>query len=54
MYGDGTTQRDYTFVSDIISGIVSVVKRQFTFEIINLGNSIPIRLARLVELIEQN
>lgn len=53
MYGDGTTQRDYTFVSDIISGIVSVVKRQFTFEIINLGNSIPIRLARLVELIEQ-
>ncbi|MEP9410367.1 MAG: GDP-mannose 4,6-dehydratase [Candidatus Brocadia sp.] len=53
MYGDGTTQRDYTFFSDIIDGVVSTLNKQFDFEIINLGNSTPIQLARLIELIEQ-
>lgn len=53
VYGDGTTQRDYTFFSDIIDGVVSTLKKQFDFEIINLGNSTPIQLARLIELIEQ-
>lgn len=53
MYGDGTTQRDYTFVSDIVDGVVSAMHRQANFEIINLGNSTPIQLTRLIELIEQ-
>ncbi|CAG1020979.1 partial UDP-glucuronate 4-epimerase, partial [Methylococcales bacterium] len=53
MYGNGTTQRDYTFFSDIIDGVVSTLNRQFNFEIINLGNSTPIQLKRLIELIEQ-
>lgn len=53
MYGDGTTQRDYTFVSDIIDGVVAAVNRQFDFEIINLGNSAPIQLIKLIELIER-
>ncbi len=53
MYGDGTTQRDYTFFSDIIDGVVSALNTQFNFEIINLGNSTPIHLTRLIELIEQ-
>ncbi|MDN3515712.1 MAG: GDP-mannose 4,6-dehydratase [Candidatus Brocadia sp.] len=53
VYGDGTTQRDYTFFSDIIDGVVSALNRQFDFEIINLGNSTPVQLARLLELIEQ-
>ncbi|MCF6155808.1 MAG: NAD-dependent epimerase/dehydratase family protein [Candidatus Brocadia sp.] len=53
MYGDGTTQRDYTFFSDIIDGVVSALQKQFDFEIINLGNSTPIQLAKIIELIEQ-
>lgn len=53
VYGDGTTQRDYTFFSDIIDGVVSALNKQFDFEIINLGNSAPVQLARLIELIEQ-
>ena len=53
MYGDGTTQRDYTFFSDIIDGVVSALDKQFDFEIINLGDSKPIQLVRLIELIEQ-
>lgn len=53
MYGNGTTQRDYTFFSDIIDGVVSTLKKQFDFEIFNLGNSTPVQLAKIIELIEQ-
>lgn len=53
VYGDGTTQRDYTFFSDIIDGVISVLDKQFDFEIINLGDSRPVQLKRLIELIEQ-
>ncbi len=53
MYGNGTTQRDYTFFSDIVDGVVSVLDKQFDFEIINLGDSKPVQLKRLIELIEQ-
>lgn len=53
MYGDGTTQRDYTFISDIIDGVVSTIDKRFDFEIINLGDSNPIKLTKLIELIER-
>src|SRR3989339_1561305 len=53
MYGDGTTQRDYTFISDIIDGVVSTIDKRFDFEIINLGDSKPIKLTKLIELIER-
>ena len=53
MYGDGTTERDYTFFSDIIDGVVSVLDKQIDFEIINLGDSKPIQLKKLIDLIEQ-
>ncbi len=53
MYGDGTTQRDYTFFSDIIDGVISILDKPFGFEIINLGGSHPVQLKRLIELIEQ-
>lgn len=53
MYGDGTTQRDYTFFSDIIDGMVSALNKEFDFEVVNLGDSNPIQLTRLIELIEQ-
>ncbi|MBU6391251.1 MAG: GDP-mannose 4,6-dehydratase [Planctomycetes bacterium] len=53
MYGDGTTRRDYTFISDIIDCVVSILDKQFNFEIINLGDSSPIQLTNLIKLIEQ-
>ncbi len=53
MYGDGTTRRDYTFISDIIDCVVSILDKQFNFEIINLGDSSPIQLINLIKLIEQ-
>jgi UDP-glucuronate 4-epimerase len=48
MFGDGSTRRDYTFVSDIVDGIVRAVERCTGNHLYNLGNSDPIELTRLV------
>jgi len=57
VFGDGTTCRDYTYIDDIIEGIVSSIKylknNNKVFEIINLGNNSPIQLNDLIELIEK-
>ncbi|MBN2880724.1 SDR family NAD(P)-dependent oxidoreductase [Candidatus Woesearchaeota archaeon] len=53
LFGDGTSQRDYTYVSDIVDGIVASLKLKSRFEIINLGDSNPITLINLVRIIER-
>ncbi|GFP26704.1 GDP-mannose 4,6-dehydratase [Candidatus Hakubella thermalkaliphila] len=53
LYGDGSSSRDYTFISDIVSGLRAAMDRNFGYEIINLGNSNPIQLKELVRLIEE-
>jgi UDP-glucuronate 4-epimerase len=54
VFGDGSTERDYTFVDDIVAGIRGALDYdQTTFEILNLGNSRTVPLARLIEVIEQ-
>lgn len=54
-YGDGTTGRDYTYISDIVSGILAAVERthQWGFEIFNLGNSSPVLLSDFISTIEE-
>ena len=54
LYGDGSSERDYTYIDDIIDGIVAALKVTFGFEIFNLGNSRPIPLERLVQIIEEH
>jgi UDP-glucuronate 4-epimerase len=54
IFGDGTTRRDYTYIDDIISGVVAAMKYdQSQFEVINLGESQTVELRRLVELLER-
>jgi len=52
MYGDGTSKRDYTYVKDIVQGIISALEKNLEFEIINLGNSDPIELKEFISIIE--
>jgi len=52
VFGDGSTARDYTYVTDILSGIVAATKKEFGFEIFNLGESQTVELRRLIELLE--
>jgi len=54
MFGDGSSKRDYTYISDIINGIMAALEKPFEFEIINLGESRTVELKYLISLIEQN
>lgn len=50
-FGDGTTRRDYTYVEDIIDGVVRSIDRCEGYEIYNLGESQTTSLSELVEAI---
>ena len=52
VFGNGSTARDYTYISDIIDGIMACTDREFGCEIFNLGGSQPVALWRLIELLE--
>ena len=56
-YGDGTTSRDYTFIDDIVAGIVSSINYVNTdekvFEIFNIGGDKTVSLMEMVETIEE-
>lgn len=51
MFGDGSSIRDYTFVGDIVQGIISALEQPLGYEIINIGNKNPIRLDQLIQKI---
>ncbi len=51
MFGDGTTERDYTYVTDILQGVLAALDRPEPFAIYNLGESRTVTLRRLIELI---
>lgn len=52
-YGDGSTQRDYTYVDDIVDGIMACTQKTLGYHVFNLGESQTISLNRLVTLLEQ-
>ncbi len=56
-FGDGSTKRDYTYIGDIIDGIMKAAKwvesDEKRFEVFNLGESSTISLKEMVETIEQ-
>lgn len=54
VFGDGSTSRDYTFVSDIVDGVMACTQREFGYHIFNLGDSRTVTLSRLIELLEQS
>ena len=51
MFGDGTMKRDFTYVDDIIDGVVRAVERCDGYRIYNMGNSQPIGLRDMIEMI---
>jgi len=52
VYGDGSTARDYTYITDTVEGVIAATQREFGFEIINLGESQTVTLNRLIDLLE--
>ncbi len=51
-FGDGTSRRDYTYISDIIQGLVKTIQRCEGYRIYNLGESQTITLMDLIHVIE--
>ena len=54
VFGDGSTARDYTYVTDTIDGIIASTQKEFGFEIFNLGESECVTLAQLIALLENS
>jgi len=53
VYGDGTFKRDYTYIDDVMDGVLKSLEMRFDFEIFNLGESETTETMQLVRLIEQ-
>lgn len=55
MFGDGTTSRDYTYIDDIVDGIIKscnyVENNKDVYEILNVGNSSPVSLKEMINTI---
>jgi UDP-glucuronate 4-epimerase len=52
-FGDGSTSRDYTYISDIVDGVIRSLDRPLGFQIYNLGRGEPTQLSRFINLIER-
>lgn len=52
-YGDGSSSRDYTYIDDIVDGLIKAINRPLAYEIINLGNNQPVSLNDFINLIER-
>jgi len=56
LYGKGETERDYTYIDDVIDGFISTIEYIFIgkkFQIFNLGSSNTISLSQMIEVIEK-
>ena len=55
VFGDGSTARDYTYITDIADGVMACTgEKNFGFEIFNLGESQTVKLSRLIEVCWSN
>jgi UDP-glucuronate 4-epimerase len=52
VFGDGSTARDYTYVTDTLEGIIACTRKEFGYQVYNLGESKTVTLNRLIELLE--
>jgi UDP-glucuronate 4-epimerase len=52
IYNNGDMHRDWTYVDDIVTGVVAAAEQPLGFEVINLGRGEPVRLADFVKTLE--
>lgn len=58
VFNHGNLERDFTFIDDIVDGLVSITKLipadEIPFRLFNIGHSKPVNLLRFIEIIEEN
>jgi UDP-glucuronate 4-epimerase len=52
-FGDGTAQRDYTYIADFVQGFVAALDKPLGYEIFNIGNDDPVELNKVIEWLAQ-
>jgi UDP-glucuronate 4-epimerase len=53
LFGDGSSLRDYTYVDDIVNGVLAAIDySESAYEVFNLGNSSPVALIDLLHALE--
>jgi UDP-glucuronate 4-epimerase len=53
LYGDGSSRRDYTYIDDVVSGVLGALSAPPGYRVYNLGESATISLSDLVSLLEE-
>ena len=53
MFGDGSTRRDYTYIDDILDGLIKAVDTPLRYEIFNLGEHHTTSLRELIDMISK-
>ena len=53
-FGDGSSSRDYTYVSDIVDGIVRSIDRPYPYQVFNLGKGSGTSLKEFIDLVQQH
>jgi UDP-glucuronate 4-epimerase len=53
-FGDGTSSRDYTYISDIVDGVVRAIDRPHAYQIFNLGKGEGTSLNEFITLVEKH
>jgi UDP-glucuronate 4-epimerase len=54
LFGDGGSRRDYTFIDDVVAGVVAALDRAKGYRIYNLGNHRTVELRELIRLLEED
>jgi len=53
-FGDGSSSRDYTYISDIVDGTVRAIDRPYDYQIFNLGKGAGTSLKKFINLVQEN
>lgn len=53
VFNHGNMERDFTYIDDIVNGIIASLENSYPYEIFNLGNNKPIKLNYFIKLIEK-
>merc|ERR1712003_224562 len=53
-FGDGSSSRDYTYITDIVDGVVRAIDRPYKYEIFNLGKGNGTSLSEFIELVQKH
>lgn len=52
-FGDGSSSRDYTYIDDIVDGVVRALDRPLGYQVYNLGNGTPVGLTDFIHMVEE-